>query len=112
MDAIKDLSEAAKSEIFTTIATIAGSKAHVVTAQTLLEDAEAEVFDRMGYTEGRWGPKYKTVTLPVGTTIYYRPVCGQIRAAKWGMAYRNDFRDAETVTCVKCAAKEAKPYVR
>lgn len=101
----KALNDAAVSEPFLAIATIAGSKAHRVTARTLLEDAVTEQFVRMGYLPAGagWGEITKTVTLEAGTVLYYGTACGTARQAGGWKTYRNDYREADVVTCAKCA---------
>lgn len=103
-----NLDEARTSEPFLAIATIAGAKAHRITARTLLEDAETEQFVRMGYKGGQWTEITKTTTLPEGTTLYFYTACGTTRSAGNWRVYRNDYRPADEVTCTKCLKAEAK----
>lgn len=101
------LHDAAKSETFTTIASIAGAKAHRVTACTLLEEATTQQFVRNRYVGGEMVPVYKTVILDAGTTLYFHTNCGTARHAGDWRVYENSWNPENEVTCVKCLAKEA-----
>lgn len=100
------LHDAAKSEMFTTIASIAGAKSHRVTACTLLEEATTQQFVRNRYVEGKTVPVYKTATLEAGTTLYFRTNCGTARHAGDWRVYENSYTPADEVTCVKCLKLE------
>lgn len=93
------IATAAKSDFFTAVATIAGGKAHRVTARTLLEPVT--------FTEKRnsWSPP-TTVTLEAGEVLYYGTECGTIRNAGNGWSYGNTYRAADEVTCSKCKGGE------
>lgn len=90
------LHEATTSDRFQTIATIAGGKAHRVSAETLLEDAQ---YERPTYPGSRYT---RTEVMPAGETLYYYTACGTIRSAGHGLAYGNSYRPADEVTCTKC----------
>lgn len=94
-----NLTDAAKSDWSTSIAMIAGGKAHRVTSRTLLEDAEVERTNWKGDVIG-------TRIIAAGETLYYGTACGTQRNAKWGMSYQNQYVPADEVTCTKCLAKE------
>jgi len=101
---MKTLVDAAKSDWSTSIATIAGGKAHRISTRTLLEDAEVERFNYRGKPAGK-------ETIKAGTTLYYSTTCGTQRHAKWGMTYQNQYQPADEVTCIKCGAAEVKNVV-
>lgn len=101
------LNDAAKSDHFSTIASIAGAKAHRAVAQTLLEEATYETFRQAFRNGGYVSVKSGDVTLPAGTTLYLATACGTARHAGDWRVYENSWSPEDEVTCVKCLSKEA-----
>ena len=102
---MKTIDQAAKSSIREIFASISGGKSHRVLARDLLEEAETEVEHPAGpkFENGRWVPRYRTIVLPAGTTIYLRPICGTVRSAGGWKVYSNSYRETDSATCAKCA---------
>lgn len=86
------------------IATIAGQKAHLVPTRVLTEDLEQQIAAGWSFQGGRNVRKFKTVTIPAGTTVYGAPVCGTTRT-NGAITWQNNIVPADAVTCTKCAAK-------